>query len=150
DGTRIAVAAGRGFLFGDQCEIKLWDTASGQVVHTLGGHRELCNVAFSPDGKRLATTGGEDATIKVWDVARGLEALTLRGHEDGLWGVAFSPDGRFLYSAGGDQSVRVWDGRPLEDEGGPALRTFTGHTARVAAVAFDRDGHRLASAGIDG
>src|SRR5207244_603584 len=101
-------------------------------------------------GKRLATTGAEDATIKIWDVANGLEALTLRGHADAPWGIAFSRDGRLLYSAGADHTIRIWDGTPLADDSGPSLRTFTGHKGRVSSVAFDLDGHRLASASFDG
>jgi WD40 repeat protein/serine/threonine protein kinase len=150
DGTRLASSAGYAFTSGDECEIKIWDAASGQLIHTLGGHQEgVFSLAFSPDGKRLATTGGEDATIKVWDAANGLEALTLRGHKDTPWGVAFSPDSRVLYSAGTDQTLRIWDGTPLEDDSDPALRTFTGHEKRVTAVAFDPDSHRLVSAGYD-
>jgi WD40 repeat protein/serine/threonine protein kinase len=150
DGTQIAAAAGNFFNSGDECEIKVWDAKNGQLIHTLSGHQGgVFKLAFSPDGKRLASTGAEDATIKIWDMANGLEALTLRGHADAPWGVAFSPDGRLLYSAGADHTIRVWDGRPLEDDSDLALRTFVGHTARVSSVAFDLDGHRLVSASLD-
>jgi WD40 repeat protein/serine/threonine protein kinase len=150
DGTRIASSTGHYFYGGGECAIQIWDSASGQLIRTLRGHQGgVFSLAFSPNGKRLATTGGEDPTIKIWDTADWLEALTLRGHDDTPWGLAFSPDGHVLYSAGADHMLRVWDGTPLEDNTDPALRTFTGHTDRVAAVVFDHDDRQLVSGGLD-
>ena len=56
-------------------------------------------MAFSPDGKRLASASG-DGTVKVWDAATGQETLTLKGHTGVVSSVAFSPDGKRLASAG--------------------------------------------------
>ena len=89
------------------------------------------SLAFSPDGKRLAT-GGLEKTVKVWDLETGQEALTLRGHEDVVMAVAFSPDGQQLASASMDRTVKVWDADAL----GPS-RPRSAHPARPR-----RRGHR--------
>ena len=74
------------------------------------GHSgEVNGVAFSPDGKFLATASG-DKTARVWEVASGACVATLEGHSSGVTGVAFSPvDGKFLATASYDNTARVWE-----------------------------------------
>jgi WD40 repeat protein/serine/threonine protein kinase len=151
DGAQLAVACGTMLWNGREGELKIWDVATGQPVHSLRGHvGGAFAVAFSPDGKRVASGGDEDATVKLWDVQTGREALTLRGHVDAVWGVAFSPDGRHLYSAGTDQTVRAWDATPLGEGPQPELRTLRGHTGEITCVAFGADNRRLVSGSMDG
>jgi len=100
-------------------------------------------VAFSPDGKRLASVSS-DQTVKVWDAATGQELFTLKGHTGTVHTVAFSPDGTRLASASDDKTVKVWDART-----GQEVLTLKGHTTPIWSVAFSPDGQRLASASVD-
>jgi WD40 repeat protein len=96
--------------------VEIRDAESGQVIHTLIGHTaEVWRMAFSPDGRRLATVCF-DRTIKLWDVATGRELFTLLGHTSGVYSLAYSPDGLRIACWGFDGTVRIWDATPLPDE----------------------------------
>ena len=136
DGTRLAVASSIG--------IWVYDTATGQEVALLMGHSALVlSVAFSPDGRTLAS-GSDDSTIRLWDAATGAHKRTLTGHSNSVLSVAFSPDGRTLASGSRDNTIRLWDAAT-----GAHKRTLTGHTGDVESVAFSPDGRTLASGSWD-
>ena len=88
--------------------LKIWNTVTGQPVATLAGHTgAVHDIAFSADGTRLATAGG-DGTIRIWDPESGARLLTLDGHIGAIVSVAFNPAGTQLATAGMDGTVRVW------------------------------------------
>jgi eukaryotic-like serine/threonine-protein kinase len=139
DGKRLASGSGtwdatkKAHVSG---EVKVWDTQSGQELVTVKGLvAGVNNVAFSPDGKRMAGATA-DKTVKVWDAQSGQELLALEGG----FSVIFSPDGKRLAGTSDDNTVKLWDA-----QSGQELLTLKGHTHKVYSVAFSPDGKRLAS-----
>src|SRR4051812_44035165 len=82
-------------------------------------------VAFSPDGKTLASAGPGKAIV-LWDVATGKERASLQGHQKTVISVAFSPDGKKLASGSEDRTVKLWDVAT-----GKETATLKGHTFTV-------------------
>ena len=136
DGTLLALGGAR--------DIYLWDLRTGQFLRQLAGHRyEVYNVAFSPDGKILAS-GSRDETLRLWDVATGSELRQLSRSWSAVYSVAFSPDGKILAS-GSYCTLRLWDVAT-----GSELRPLSGgHGHWVSSVAFSPDGKILASGSWD-
>ena len=138
DGTLIAAVDWDG-------DLSVRDVATGQEVARvrLGGAGQMKGLAFSPDGRRLASTTPE-FRVYLWDVRTYQPATPLTGHTGEVFGVTFSRDGRRLASASLDRTVRVWD-----VEKGDCQAILRGHTDDVYTAVFHPDGTRLATAGRD-
>ncbi len=135
--------------------IRLWDVATGKLQELDGHAGGATSLAFSPDGKVLAT-GGRDGTLLLWDAATrnrlhkttiAEEASPRKGNRVALRGIralAFSPDGKTIASANSDSTVRLFEAAT-----GKQTRVLRGHAQSVADVAYSPDGKTLATAGDD-
>jgi WD40 repeat protein len=103
---------------------------------------QILAVAFSPDGKLLAT-GDVNHEIHLWQVSDGRQLLSCQIEEGWVWSVAFSPDGRWLASSA-NRTVKLWDVQT-----GACVQTFGGYSDRVFSVAFSPDGRLLATGSED-
>ena len=130
---------------------RLWDVATRQQIGaplTRPYNNDFVNsVAFSPDGKILAT-GSHDGTARLWDVAthQQIGAPLTTGNAYEVTAVAFSPDGNILATGSQDGTARLWDVATYRQIGTP----LTADDSNVNAVAFSPDGNILATGGDDG
>jgi tricorn protease-like protein len=109
---------------------------------TLKGHKSsVTSLAYSPDGKLLAS-GSDDDTVKLWDATTGREHATLEGHGNSVLSVSFSPDSKTLASGSQDKSIKLWD--VTTGKVRTTLKDPKGEW--VTSVAFSPDGKTLASA----
>ena len=136
--------------------LRVWDIAAGRAV-TLTGHTgRVTGVAFSSDGRYLAS-GSTDGTVRLWELstdARGVvtatASLTLTGHTDQVLSVAFSPSEPLLATASADKTIRLWELAPdSEPPAAKAVATLVGHKREVTRLAFSDDGNYLLSGSRD-
>src|SRR5712691_9097390 len=116
----------------------------GSLLYTYRGHTDyVFTVAWSPDGKRIAS-GGNDNTVQVWDAVDGSHAYTYNGHSFSVSSVVWSLDSTRIASGSHDQTVQLWN-----EADGSGVYTYHGHLDSVFSIAWSPDGKYIASAGKD-
>jgi WD40 repeat protein len=110
----------------------------------LGHTGNVLTVAFSPDGRRLAS-GDQNGKIVVWDLSNGTALATLQHHAERILTAAFSPDGHTLATGNSDGSIRLWN----VEQGSP-IRELVGHHYGVMGLVFTPDGRTIVSGCADG
>ena len=141
-------------------EAELRNQVLGKLSHTIyagqelnrleSNQRKVYNIAFSPDGKTLATSGSESlfrevSTIVLWDISGKKLPNDFSTNQGTINSMAFSPtNSKQLVTAGEDGTARLWD------TSGKPLAVLKGHQDQVNSVAFSPDGKLLVTAGKDG
>lgn len=147
---------------GEDQNAVVWDAAPAwQLTATLGAKSDdpmdvsaspfifrVISLDFSPDGKLLATGGGDPSRsgeLMIWDVEKRELVKTIEdAHSDTIFGLHFSQDGKKIVSGAADKFVKIH-----EIETGKHVRSFEGHTHHVLDVSWKADGSQLVSAGAD-
>jgi len=133
--------------YGSGDRIHVIDLHDGRDLWTaVASKRFITALAFSPDGKTLASAAGfGESDIRLWDVATGSEIGRLVGHKSWVGSLVFWPDGKKMASSSADQTIRTWDTASLK-----CLDVLRGHRLEVWRLALLSDNKTLVSGSKDG
>jgi hypothetical protein len=138
DGSRILTSS-------DDRTARLWDAATGQVLHVVEGHEDtVWTAAFSPDGDRVVTAS-RDRKARTWDAIAGEETAVFQGHGGAVYTAAISPDGDTLVMGSEDRMARLWSLARGEE-----LLVLQGHDGPLRSASFSPDGSVVLTASADG
>jgi WD40 repeat protein len=146
DGRLVATAGG------DEM-VRVWNARTGRLAQTIVHPGPIASVAFAPNGRELLTLGPH-RVVYVWELRDAFLRLKLR-LRGFVRAARFAPSGEVIGTGGSDRIARLWDVRPkgIVSEGvvplGEVRRRLEGHSGRVGAVAFSRDGGLFATGSTD-
>ncbi len=141
DGRSIAIG------YGAIPTVTVYDVASGEPRSELLGHRfGITSIAWSPDGRRIAT-GGNDSSVRIWDGRTGRSQLEILGNAGPVLSVDWSPDGERLLTGSSDGTARVWD--VGEERGQERISLSSQGTRSGVWAVFSPDGDHVLTGDFD-
>ena len=153
DGKQIATS--QGDTEGKKGEVKIWERSTGKITNVIQEPKGVRAVAFSPDGKMLAT-GNYDGKLRFYETATFTLCASGEGHKSGINGVCFFKNGKYLATAGLDNTARIWNiaSIPAKAKTGdpvtvPSVAVFEGHTQGLLSVSVSADGRTLLTGSLD-
>lgn len=136
-----------GLTEGPESMVRVWEIDSGNIIFEKSRHVEMdvnFDLAFSPDGKRLAISG-LNITVTIYDILSDQVSSTISGYKSAVMGMDLSLDGSLLATSHADGLVKVWDLLT-----GQELLSLTGNSGPVSSVVFSPNGKYLITSGYDG
>jgi WD40 repeat protein len=110
---------------------------ASEILEMTGPDSKVMDMAFSPDGKRLAVASDE-ATGRLWDVEQGRIAVQLTGHQYGISGLSYTTDGKSLVTIGNDDLLKTWDAASGKESSSVNLKCNNGGNGDVVALKDNR------------
>ncbi|RYP85291.1 hypothetical protein DL769_001022 [Monosporascus sp. CRB-8-3] len=120
-------------------DVRVWDMANGQCLHTLRGHTSTVRCLKMSDAN-TAISGSRDTTLRVWDIRTGVCRNVLVGHQASVRCLEIKGD--IVVSGSYDATAKIWS---ISE--GRCLHTLSGHFSQIYAIAFD--GQRVVTGSLD-